>query len=135
MDAMIVVQSERELQLSDDKLGPFLGRLKALQVARRRVDVARNRSLMELRRLVQPGNAPRDGAARGPEPDDSQLRARLKAIDEAEAQGAADIRQARLALEQLLTPRQQARFRLLEDQVERRKLDLVARSRRPIPPQ
>jgi hypothetical protein len=128
MDAMVMVQAERDLELNDDQLAQFLSRLKTLQMARRRSENQRNRALMELRRFLQT-----EGAAVAA--DDPQIRTRLKAIDDAEAQGTVDIRQARTGLEQVLTPRQQARFRLLEEQVERRKLDLVARSRRPVPPQ
>jgi hypothetical protein len=120
MDAMVVVQAEKELQLSDDQFAQFLRRLKVLQAARRRGDNQRNRALMELRRLMQ--NA--DG-----KPDEGQVRERLQALDEVETQSAAEARQARASLDQILDVRQQARFRLLEEQIERRKLELFARSR------
>lgn len=135
MDAMVVVQAERELQLSDEQFAQFLSRLKGLQAARRRADSQRNRALMELRRLVQPGGADGDGSPGSPGSDDGQIRARLKALDDAEVQGLAETRQARMQLEQVLSAHQQARFRLLEEQVERRKLELFARSRQPNPPQ
>ena len=67
-------------------------------------------------------------------PDENQLRDRLKALDDSEAQAAAEIKQARANLDQILDVRQQARFRLLEEQMERRKLELFARSRQPTPP-
>jgi hypothetical protein len=128
MDAMVVVQAERDLQLADDQFAAFLTRLKTLQAARRRSDNQRNRALMELRRFVQ-SEASAAAAA------DEGVRARLKALDDAETQGMADVRQARTGVDQILTPRQQARFRLLEEQIERRKLELFARSRRSLPPQ
>jgi hypothetical protein len=138
MDAMVVMRAERELQLSDDQFPQFLTRLKGLQAIRRRAENQRNRALMELRRLVQAANA--DGVGAGSpgspgSPDDGQIRDRLKALDDAEAQALAEIRQARATLEQVLNIRQQARFRLLEVQIERRKLELFARSRQPNPPQ
>jgi Spy/CpxP family protein refolding chaperone len=114
--------------LADEQFATFLTRLKTLQAARRRSENQRNRALMELRRFVQ-SEAPGAAAA------DEGVRARLKALDDAEAQGTADVRQARTGVDQILTPRQQARFRLLEEQIERRKLELFARSRRSLPPQ
>jgi HAMP domain-containing protein len=140
MDAMVVMQAERDLQLSDEQYPQFLTRLRNLQAVRRRADVARNRELMELRRLMNPngpiGRNGRGGAGGGgaaTAPDEAQLRERLKSLDEVEARAQADTRQARTAVDQLLDVRQQARFRLLEEQIERRKLDLIARSRQPGP--
>jgi hypothetical protein len=129
MDAMVLVQAQRDLNLSNDQFPQFLTRLKGLQAVRRRAENQRNRAVMELRRLMQAANAG-DGA--GPA-DETQIRDRLKALDDAEAQGLVAIRQARVTLEQILNPRQQARFRLLEEQIERRKLELFARSRQVAP--
>ena len=67
-------------------------------------------------------------------PDEGQVRDRLKALDDTEAQSTTEIKQARTNLDQILDVRQQARFRLLEEQMERRKLELFARSRQPIGP-
>ncbi len=125
LDAMLVVQAERELQLSDEQLPQFLRRLTVLQAARRRAANQRNRALMELRQLIQAS----DG-----KPDETQLGERLKTLDEVDVQSAAEARQARLSLDQILDVRQRARFRLLEEQIERRKLELFARSRQPNPP-
>ena len=122
MDTMVVMQAERELRLTDEQFRQFLTRLRGLQAIRRRAENQRNRALMELRRLMQPQNATAD---------EGQIRERLKALDDADAQAAAEIRQARSAVDQVLDVRQQARFRLLEEQIERRKLDLFARSRQP----
>jgi len=125
LDTMVVVQAERDLRLSDEQFRQFLTRLRGLQGARRRAENQRNRQLMELRRLMQAAN----GA-----PDEGQVRDRLKALDDAEVQATAEIKQARTNLDQILDVRQQARFRLLEEQMERRKLELFARSRQPIGP-
>ena len=130
MDAMVVVQAERDLELTAEQFPPFLKRLKGLQAARRRAENQRNRALLELRRLTL-GNVA-DGA--NERPDEAQIRERLKALDDGEAQALVEIKQARSTLEQGLNVRQQARFRLLEEQIERRKLELFARSRQPTPP-
>ena len=42
---------------------------------------------------------------------------------------AAELRRALDGVDEILTVRQQARFRLFEDQMERRKLDLLMRAR------
>src|SRR6185436_16578822 len=80
MDAMVLVQAERDLELTNEQLPQFLRRFKGLQATRRRSENQRNRALMELRRLMQPGN-PGDGGRPAP-PDEAQIRERLKALDD-----------------------------------------------------
>ena len=125
MDAMVVVQAQRDLQLTDEQFPQFLRRLRGLQAARRRAENQRSRAIMELRQIMQRPNA---------QPDEAQLRERLKAIDDIETRSAAEVREAAAGVYQMLNVRQQARFRLLEEQIERRKLELLARSRQPPPP-
>lgn len=117
-DAYVVMQAQQELQLSDEQYPKFLSRVKALQSARQRALGERGRILQELRRL--------DAA---PSLDESQVRAQMKALADADARAAADVRDALAAIDQVLDVRQQVRFRLFEDQMERRKADLVIRAR------
>jgi hypothetical protein len=119
-DAYVLMQAQETLQLSDAQYPQFLARLRALQEVRRRTLVERTRIIQELRRIVQ-GRA--EGAETGRLPE------RLKALREVEARGAAEIRQAADALDEVLEPLQQARWRILEEQMERRKLDLLMRAR------
>jgi hypothetical protein len=71
----------------------------------------------ELRQLLQtPGN-------------DVALRERLEALARVEATAQADIAKAAAAIDELLDVRQRARFRVLEQQLELRKLELVGRAR------
>jgi len=119
-DTMVVMQAQQELRLSDEQFLQFMPRVRALQAARRRAQNERNRLLMELRRLTQP-NAPRF--------DEAQIKERLRMLDELETRSAAEIRQAMSSVDQLLDVRQQARFRVLEEIVERRKAELVMRAR------
>ena len=123
-NSLVVVQAQQDLQLSDDQYGQFVVRLRALQDTRRRAQNQRNRVFGELRRLVQAGNR---GA--GAPADDALIRDQLKSLDEVETRSAAEIRQAQANLDQLLDVRQQARFRLLEERVERQKIDLLMRVR------
>ena len=53
------------------------------------------------------------------------IRDRLKSLDEIEGRLAADLRKAYEAIDQILDIRQQAKFRVFEENMERRKLELV----------
>src|SRR6202163_695667 len=118
-DAYALVQAQAQLKLSDDQYPPFLARYKALQDLRRRSQNERGRIIQDLRRL----------SMEDAKSDDGQLRDRIKALQDQEAQAAADVKKAYDAVDQLLDVRQQARFRVFEEQMERRKIDLVTRAR------
>jgi hypothetical protein len=121
LDAYAVVQAQDALQLNDTQYGPFVGRLKKLQETRRRNQQARNQIIQELRRLAGPqATAPSDEAA---------IRERLKALRELDDRSALELRRTYDALDEVLDARQQARFRIFEEQIERRKLDLLMRAR------
>jgi hypothetical protein len=117
-DAYALVQAEQQLALSDEVFARFLVRYKALQDARRKALQEHTRIVVALAALT-----------RGDQPDESQLKDRLQALAEADARGAADIKRAYDAVDQVLDVRQQARFRVFEEQMERRKLELVTRAR------
>jgi hypothetical protein len=61
--------------------------------------------------------------------DEATLRDKLKALKETETKSAEDIRRAYDALDEALDLTQQARFRLFEEQVERRKFEFLTRAR------
>jgi hypothetical protein len=119
-DTMVMMQAQQELRLSDEQFLQFMPRVRALQAARRRAQNERNRVLMELRRLTQPNDS---------KSDEAQIKERLRMLDDVDTRSAAEIRQALSGIDQLLDVRQQARFRLLEEMVERRKAELVMRAR------
>jgi hypothetical protein len=119
-DAYVLMQAQETLQLTDAQYPRFLAQLRALQEVRRRSLVERTRLIQELRRMVQ-------GRIEGA--DSGRLPELLKALREAEARAAVAIRQAADSLDEVLDPLQQARWRVLEDQLERRKLDLLMRAR------
>lgn len=125
-DAYALMRAQEEIGIRDDQYAPFVGRFKALQETRRRGQQDRARLLQELRRLAQTGLA-----------DEAHLKERLKALQDLDSRAVADVRQAVDAIDQMLDVRQQARFRLFEEQIERRKLELLMRVRqanRPAPP-
>ncbi|MGH9372147.1 MAG: hypothetical protein ACRD15_11510 [Vicinamibacterales bacterium] len=118
LDAYAIVQAQKTLELNEEQYGRFVIRLKRLQDTRRRNTQARNRAMQELRRL-----------SNDPTTDEGTVRDRLKALRELEDQAALALRREYEALDEVLDPRQQVRFRVFEEQLERRKLDLLIRAR------
>ena len=121
LDAYLVLQAQEALSLSDAQYPQFLTKLRALQDVRRRNEQSRLRLINELNRLTN--------ARAGMEGLEAQVRERLKALDDLEGSSAAELRKAREELLQTLDVRQQARFRVFEEQMERRKLELLLRAR------
>jgi hypothetical protein len=121
-DAYVAMQAQERLQLNDAQYTQFLPRLKALLDLRRTQLAGRQRMLGELARASGPGG--RD--------DEGQLRAKLSQLRAADEQAAAALRGAYDAIDQILDVRQQARFRVFEDQIERRKVELLMRARQNI---
>ena len=116
-DAYTVMQAQEALGLDEARFGPFVTRLRALQEMRRRHLRERVAVMRDLRQLLQsPGN-------------DAQLKERLDALVRLETTTRADQAKAMDAIDELLDVRQRARFRLLEQQLELRKLELVNRAR------
>ncbi len=118
-DAYALVQAQQTLNLSDDQFAQFIPRLKVLQETRRKNQQERHRLIVEL-----------DQLSKQPTVDEAQVRDRLKALSDLEARAPEDLHKAYAAIDQLLDVRQQARFRVFEEQIERRKFDLLMRARR-----
>ena len=117
-DSYALMQAQEQLKISDDRFPQFLTRFKALQDVRRRGLQERARIVQELRRLVN-----------DPQGDEVQIKDRLKSLDELESRSDGEIRKAYDAINQVLDVRQQAKFRVFEENMERRKLELVTRAR------
>jgi hypothetical protein len=113
-DSYALMQAQEQLKVSDDRFPQFLTRFKALQDARRRGLQERTRIVQDLRRLVN-----------DPQGDED----RLKSLDDLEARSEGEVRKAYDAINQVLDVRQQAKFRVFEENMERRKLELVTRAR------
>ena len=120
LDGYALVQAQEALQLSEEQYGRFVTRLKNLQDVRRQNLQARHRIVQELRRLAGP---------QAPSTNESSVRQQLKALRDHEDQATAQIRKAYDALDEVLDTRQQARFRLFEERLELRKMDLLMRAR------
>lgn len=120
-DAYFVMEAQQSLGLSDTQYPTFLTRLRTLQDTRRRHLAGRAAILADLGRMTAPRLArPADEGA---------IRERLTALQELESRSAAENRKAMSELDALLDPRQQARFRVVESQIEQRKLELMLRAR------
>ena len=119
LDAYAIVQAQTALQLTDAQYGQFVTRLKRLQETRRRNAQVRNRLLQQLRALV----------ASDAVPDETGIREQLKALRDHDEQTVAALRRDSEALDEVLDARQQALFKLLEERLERQKLDLLMRAR------
>jgi hypothetical protein len=119
-DAMLVSDAQQALALTDTQYPDFITRLRALQETRRANLLQRVRLMAELQRLTNPRN---------PAGDEAAIKERLTALQELDSRNAADLRRAYAQLDEVLDVRQQARFRVLEEQLERRKLELLMRAR------
>ena len=115
-DAYALLQAQEMLKISDEQYAKFLPRFKALQDARRQTLQQRTRVLMDVRRLLN-------------DLDEAPLKDRLKQLQEIETRGEAETRKAYEAIDSVLDVRQQAQFRVFEEQMERRKLQFVTRAR------
>jgi hypothetical protein len=121
LDAYAVVQAQEALQLNDAQYAPFVTRLKKLQETRRKNQQTHNQIVQELRRLAGPQAVPPF--------DEAAIRDRLRALRDVDDRSAVELRKAYDAVDEVLDVRQQARFRMFEDMIERRKLDLLMRAR------
>jgi hypothetical protein len=117
-DSYLLVQARTRLGLSDAQFPSFGAALRDLQDVRRRQQMRRVQALRELNDLL--------GAA---EPDDALITSKLKEMDDAAAEAGQRIAAAYARIDAVLTVRQRARFRVFEENMERRKQDLLARAR------
>ena len=117
-DAYVVMQAQEELQLTDEQYPKFLTRVKALQAARQRGLVDRGRIVQDLRRLSDANPI-----------DETKAKNQLKALADVDARTATEVRDALSGIDQVLDLRQHVRFRIFEEQMERRKVDLLMRAR------
>jgi hypothetical protein len=121
-DGYVLVQARVALGLTDAQFPEFVTKLMALQDARSRHQQERRKIVAELARLT----GPRATGA----PDEAKIREQMKALADLDVRATEAVRRAQDGLDQVLDLRQQARFRVFEDQVERKRLDLLLNARR-----
>ncbi len=120
LDAYAIVQAQEVLRLSESQYPQFVTRLKKLHQTRRQAQQERNRLLQQLQRLAGP---------QATQVDENAIRTHLKTLRELDERSALEVRKAHDAVDEVLDVRQQARFRMFEERLERRKLDLLMRAR------
>lgn len=120
-DGYAVVQAQQFLGLTEAQFGPFVPKFRAFQETRRRHQRERARMIQELNRMTN---------ARAGQVAEGGIRDRLRALRELEDRSATEQQQARDAIDQTLDVRQQARFRVFEEHIEQRKLQLLMQARR-----
>lgn len=118
IDAYIVSNLQESLELTDDQFVKLLPLVKRLQTDRRALVQRRQQALAELRRLLASGGAT--------EPRVAELLHEVKA---AEAEEPTLLRKDRDAIDGVLSPIQQAKFRVLEVEVEHKIRELMTQIR------
>jgi len=117
MDAVALQQAQEQLKLTDEQYPTFAVKLTKLQNIRRRTSNDRRRLLMELRVLLDASPAAKDDV----------IAEKLRALEDVNRRGADELVKSYQEIDTTLTPWQRARFRLFEEQLERRKVELLAR--------
>jgi Spy/CpxP family protein refolding chaperone len=118
IDAYALVEAERMLQMTDQQYAQFVAKATRLHRIRRQAILERQRALRELAAIVTAPGAPREEA----------VAEKLKALDEASERLGVAVRQALADVDSVLTVVQRARYRVLEEQLERRKIELLNRA-------
>jgi len=117
-DAYALVQAQDQLGISDDQYSRFLVRYRAMQDIRRRTLQEHTRIVADLRRLLTER-----------QPNEALLDARIKALEEVDTRRNAEVKKAYAAIDELLDLKQRASFRVFEELMERRKIELIMRAR------
>jgi len=118
VDAYVVSNLQESLGLTDEQFAKAIPLVKKLQTERRQYFVERTRTLREMRRLLQGG-----GSTEG------EVLALLKQLRALDDDGPARARKNLDALDAMLSPLQQAKFRVLELEVEQRMREILNRVR------
>lgn len=116
VDAYVVSNLQESLSLTDDQFVKILPLVRRLQTNRRAATVRRMTALHELRRAMASGTV-----------TEARAIALLSEVKAAEAEEVEKVRRDRDALDAALTPIQQARFRVMEAEVDHRIRELIGR--------
>jgi len=119
VDAYVVSQLQDSLGLTDEQFAKAVPLVNRLQRERREYLLGRARLTREMRRLLRQGGTV-----------EAQVLERLEESKKLEAEGPEKVRKSLEALDAVLTPLQQAKYRVLEGEVEQRVRELANRARR-----
>jgi hypothetical protein len=118
VDAYVVSNLQESLGLTDDEFVKVLPLVRKLQTNRREAVLERGRLLRQLRRQLRSGSTA-----------ETEVRQTLDELKTAEGAFPERTRADLAALDAALTPLQQAKFRVLELEVEQRLRELIGRAR------
>ena len=124
VDAYLIANIQESLELSDEQFAQIIPLVKELQKTRRGFAQERQRTLRSMRMLLQSGSA-----------TETQLEEAVNKLKALELEGPPRVREKQDALDAVLTPVQQAKYRVFEAEVERRIRELSRRFRRERMPQ
>jgi len=119
IDAYIVSNLQESLGLTDDQFVRLLPLVKRLQSERRASMQGRVRAVRELRQLLESGTA-----------TEPHVMEQLREVKREEIEGPEKVRKITEGIDAALTPLQQAKFRVLEADVERRIRQIIGQARR-----
>jgi Spy/CpxP family protein refolding chaperone len=123
IDAFALIQAEQQLKLGADQYAAFAPKLIRMHRTRQRLLQDRRRALAELNQLLMAQS-----------PNDEAITEKTRAFDDVNRRGAEELVKSYQDLDSVLTPWQRGRFRLLEEQMERKKLELLTRLGPPVVP-
>jgi hypothetical protein len=119
VDAYVLANIQESLELDDDQYARVIPLVNKLQKTRREFYGERARAVRKMRHLLRSGTA-----------TEEEIGAALKALKTLEREGPERVRERLAALDAILTPLQQAKYRVFEVEVERRMRELMRRARR-----
>jgi hypothetical protein len=117
LEGMEISNADKALQVDNQHYADFIQRLRGLQRLRRQHQMQRQRLVGELRRL----------ANQQPPVEDALLEAPTKRLDDFDKQAFQETQNAYAQIDEVLNVRQRARFRLFEEMMEQRKLEILTR--------
>jgi hypothetical protein len=118
VDAYVVSNLQESLGLSEAEFVKLLPIVRRLQTERREATHKRLTAVQELRKVMRSGSV-----------TESQVASLLRDVKTAEAEEAATQKRNRDAVDAALSPLQQAKFRVMEAEVERKLRELMAEMR------
>jgi hypothetical protein len=118
VDAYFVSNLQESLGLTDEQFVRLLPMVRRLQNDRRQLAQRRQRALQEMRKLLQSGAATQ-----------GRLEDLLRELKAVESEQPAVVRRDLEAIDGVLTPVQQAKYRILELEVERKIRDIMTQMR------
>ena len=116
VDAYVISNLQESLGLTDEQFAKAVPLVQRLQAERREYLIERTREVREMRRLLRQGGA-----------SEARVLDLLRQVKSLDAEGPDAMRRNLEALDAALTPLQQAKFRVLELEVEQRMRELVRR--------